>query len=164
MTPTEPPWLTIGRKYIGVRETAGKDTTPTIAKWLLNLKAWWRDDETPWCGVFVAECMKEANMPVPPAWYRAKAWLEWGAPIFEPIVGCVVVFSRVGGGHVGFVVGRAKDGRLMVLGGNQGNQVGVAPFAPDRIVGFRWPVSMTARLTPLPVVDANGVPTSRNEA
>jgi len=162
----DPTWFAAARQYIGVAETPGKATTPLIARWLLNLKAWWRDDETPWCGVFVAECMKESNVTLPAAWYRAKGWLDWGIPLYAPIVGCVVVFERTGGGHVGLVAGRAKDGRLLVLGGNQGNHVSIAPFDASRLAGFRWPVEFLASIayTQLPVLAANGQPSSGNEA
>jgi len=162
----EPKWLVAARSYIGVAELPGKETTPAIARWLLNLKAWWRDDETPWCGVFVAECMKESDIPLPAAWFRAKGWLDWGVPIFAPMVGCVVVFARTGGGHVGLVVGRDPASRLLVLGGNQGNRVGVAAFDMSRVLGYRWPAGITWAGIPgsLPVLAANGQPSSGNEA
>lgn len=83
----------------------------TIARWLDRLGAWWRDDETPWCGAFVGHCLGELGYNVPDAWYRALAWADWGTAIEEPRVGCIVVFRRKGGGHVGFVVGVDETGR-----------------------------------------------------
>ncbi len=53
--------------------------------------------------------------------------------------GCVVVFERAGGGHVGLVVGETAGGRLLVLGGNQGDAVSVAAFQRERVVAYRWP-------------------------
>jgi uncharacterized protein (TIGR02594 family) len=163
----DPKWLETARSYIGVAETPGKATAPTIQRWLLGLKAWWYDDETPWCGVFVAECMKESNIKLPAAWFRAKGWLDWGIPIYAPIVGCVVVYERTGGGHVGLVVGRDELGRLMTLGGNQGNKVGIAPFDMTRVLGYRWPAEFFSAIKdvgPMPVLTANGQPVSHNEA
>ena len=46
----------------------------------------------------------------------------------NPAYGCIVVFSRAGGGHVGFLVGKDKQGNLMILGGNQSNAVNIKPF------------------------------------
>jgi len=46
------------RKYIGLAEVPGKNHNPMILNWLHELKAWWKDDETPWCGVFVAHCLR----------------------------------------------------------------------------------------------------------
>jgi uncharacterized protein (TIGR02594 family) len=95
--------------------------------------------ETPWCGVAVAAWMRAAGIEPPPNWFRAKAWLAFGMPLSEPVAGCVVVFERPGGGHVGLVTGVDQIGRLLVLGGNQGNAVSEVPFARERVLGYRWP-------------------------
>lgn len=133
------PWLLEASRHIGLREVKGAPTSPVIAGWLRSLKAWWTDDETPWCGTFVAACMQSAGVPLPKHWYRAKGWLDWGIPLSAPAVGCVVVFEREGGGHVGFVTGRTTAGNLLVIGGNQGDSVRESPFAFSRVVGYRWP-------------------------
>jgi uncharacterized protein (TIGR02594 family) len=160
---TEPVWLTIARKYVGLREVPGKTTAPVIARWLRRLGAWWRDDETPWCGVFVAGVLDEAGIPRVKNWFRARAWLDWGSSCGGPMVGAIVVFQRAGGGHVGFLVGRDERGRLMILGGNQANAVTIAPFDPERVLGYRWPWSVEPDGR-LPLVASNGAPVSRNEA
>jgi uncharacterized protein (TIGR02594 family) len=159
------PWLIEARKHLGLREIPGAPTAPTIAKWLQSLGAWWRDDETPWCGVATAAWMQAAGVAPPKAWYRAKAWLDWGTPLARPAVGCIVVFERQGGGHVGIVTGYDQRGRLMVLGGNQGNAVNVAPFDLDRVAGYRWPADQMALLmtSTMPTV-ASAAASSRNEA
>jgi uncharacterized protein (TIGR02594 family) len=159
---SEPIWLKKARTYIGTAEIPGAATSGTISRWLLDLKAWWRDDETPWCGVFVAACMKEAGLTVLPVhWYRAKGWLDWGQVLLAPAVGCVVVFERKGGGHVGLVVGRDSTGNLMVLGGNQGNRVSIMAFEMGRVIGYRWPnepgVHFSAPNRELPVVAVAGM-------
>lgn len=159
---SEPLWLTIARRDIGLAETLGKETTPKIRRWLIELGAWWRDDETPWCGVACAAWMREAGAPIPKHYYRARAWLDWGVPLNEPLLGCVVVFERRGGGHVGLVVGRNHLDYLLVLGGNQGDRVSIASFSPDRVLGFRWPISDVAG-DALPTLSAN-LPLSTNEA
>lgn len=162
------PWLTVARKYIGVRETPGKETAPTLARWLRQLGAWWTDDETPWCGTFVGACLDEAGMGRPKHWYRAKAYLDWGTFVPAPAYGSIVVYDRAGGGHVGFVVGTTPSGKIVTLGGNQGNAVSLAPFEPTRVLGFRWPLTKDGMtdpyfLTPPPVLASNA-PLSQNEA
>ena len=160
---TEPSWLTIARKYIGVAEIPGKATAPTISRWLRELRSWWSDDETPWCGTFVAAVLREAGLPVAKHWYRARDWLNWGVPLQRPAPGCVVVYERSGGGHVGFVVGETPSGRLMTLGGNQGNRVSIAPFDRLRVLGYRWPANRPAELPaagPLPVIDSSAASSS----
>lgn len=138
----EPIWLTEARKHEGLAEIPGLRHNATILRWLQQLKAWWQDDETPWCGVFVAHCIDQAGLPLPKFWMRAKAWADWGSRLAAPVPGCIVVFDRKGGGHVGFVVGRTANGLLMVLGGNQGNRVSIAPFELCRVLAYVWPASL----------------------
>ena len=139
---TAPLWLELARKHLGTTEIPGRATHPKIRRWLIDLRAWWTDDETPWCGTFVAAMMKEAGQPLPRHWYRARAWLEWGQPLTGPALGAIVVYARGGGGHVNFAVGLDTRGRVMGLGGNQGNAVSVAPFDRSRVLGYRWPMNV----------------------
>lgn len=164
-THVEPAWLVAARADVGLRELGGAPTAPRIKQWLADLGAWWRDDETPWCGTAVAAWMRGAGIELPKHWYRARAWLDWGVAIDAPTVGCVVVFERAGGGHVGLVVGKDQRGRLLVLGGNQGNAVSIAPFDMTRVLGYRWPADHLALLarTALPVLASAGA-SSTNEA
>ena len=133
-------WLDEAYKYIGQHEIKGAKTNSFVAIWLKLLNAAWHDDETPWCGTFVAHCVKSANLPIPKNWMRARDWLTIGTTILKPCVGAIVVFSRDGGGHVGFVVGKDSNNNLMVLGGNQGDAVKVSPFNLTRVIGYRWPI------------------------
>ena len=165
---TDLPWIVEARRYVGMAEIPGKQHNPTIQNWLRTLKAWWSDDETPWCGTFVAYCCRVAGRAVPKDWFRALAWADAGERLTAPAYGCIAVFNRAGGGHVGFVVGRDRDGNLMILGGNQGNKVSIARFAKDRVVAYIWP-SNGAQNQPaqdryrLPVLAGNGE-FSTNEA
>lgn len=159
-----PLWMWNALGYIGTREIPGKQHSPVILRWLRELKAWWAEDETPWCGVFAAQCLREGGVQdIPRHWYRALAWLDWGVTIPRPRVGCVVVFSRKGGGHVGFVVGQDRRGRLLVVGGNQGNAVSIAPFDVERAVGYRMPKGKELQYLPLPVIPWAG-DSSTNES
>lgn len=138
----EPRWLTQARAYLGEREIPGPRHNPLILGWLHRLRAWWADDEVPWCGTFVAAVLDQSGLPIAANWMRARAWLDWGTSIPLPLVGCVVVFERGPTmGHVGFVVGRSDGGDLLVLGGNQSNAVSVAAFPRSRVLGYRWPAA-----------------------
>lgn len=162
----EPAWLTIARKYIGVAETPGPATTPVIAGWLAKLRAWWTGDDVPWCGVFCAAVMQEAGIDPPRAFYRALAWAEWGVDLPAPALGCVVVYRRSGGGHVNFCAGVDGAGRIMGIGGNQGDRVSLAPFDRTRVVAYRWPSGYThlmAAHQPPPLLASAGA-SSRNES
>ena len=163
----EPTWITVARNYIGEREIKGSRHNPLIVRWWQDIGAgWFTTDETPWCGAFVGGVLKEAGYPILSGAEapRALAWSGYGKRLTNPAVGCIVTFTRSGGGHVGFVVGEDQSGRLMVLGGNQSDAVNVKPFDPDRVDAYRYPPGATVPTAPLPVVDASGQPSSTNEA
>ena len=160
---TEPHWLGIARKYVGTREIVGPQHNTTIMGWLKRLKSWIKDDETPWCGTFVAAVMQEAGLPYPNEYPRAKAWADYGARIRTHLIapGAILVFARQGGGHVGFYVGEDTD-CYHVLGGNQGNAVSTVRIAKARCIATRWPKGQPVNGKPV-WLKANGQ-RSENEA
>ena len=146
-------WLIEARRHIGLEEIPGERNSSVILSWLDALRAWWHDDETPWCGTFVAHCFQFVGYSVPKGWMRALDWAEWGRALEAPMVGCVAVLKRDGGGHVGFVVGQDPKGNLLILGGNQGNKVSIAAFPRYRVVAYRWPAAVPFfGVDPLPVL------------
>lgn len=162
---TSPKWISEAMLYIDLAEIPGPKHSPVIQSWLHKLRAWWSDDETPWCGVFVAHCIEASGFALPKYWMRARAWADWGTRLAAPVPGCIAVFERAGGGHVGFVVGRTSADRLMVLGGNQGNQVSIAQFNRARVIAYVWPPGVPVpAYTALAVLDAGGAQLSTNEA
>lgn len=156
----EPAWLLEARAHMGLAEIPGPKHNRTILGWIRRLGGWFTDDETPWCGTFVAHCMDVAGIARPKHWYRAKEWTAWGKPC-APVVGAVGVFGREGGGHVGFLVGQSRD-NLYVLGGNQSNRVNIMPIARSRLIATRWPAHLAAGSTALPQMTGGAL--SRNEA
>ena len=135
----ELPWIAEARRYIGLREIKGRKHEATILKWLKKLNAWWADDETPWCGVFTGACLNAEGRGIPRYWMRAKAYLDYGTKLTQPAYGSIAVISRTGGGHVFFVIGKTRDGRIVGLGGNQGDAVSITTFKASTIEGYRWP-------------------------
>lgn len=144
----ELPWLQEARKYIGLKEDISKDShnltlirmLDEMGKFSGESKAWWREDETPWCGLFVGFCLGISGRFVVKEWYRAKSWgSDQMTKLKAPAYGSIAVFNREGGGHVGFVVGKNEKGDIMILGGNQSNSVSIVPFKASRIVGYFWP-------------------------
>lgn len=157
-------WLNEARKHIGVKEIPGSVSNAWIvALWAKDKWLGTDDSKVAWCGAFVRHCMDAAGVASPKTYYRAKDWLNWGTPLTKPIEGCVVVFERKGGGHVGFVVGKDKAGNIMVLGGNQGDAVNIKPFGLDRDPQYRWPNALPPMIGSLPLLASNGK-LSTNEA
>lgn len=141
-------WLEYGRKLIGTTEIKGaKHNETVLALWQSAFEATdqpipavFKNDETAWCGGFVGFVMANVGLTqhIPSAFPMARAWATAGTKLEKPAYGCVVVFTRSGGGHVGFVVGKDKFGNLMVLGGNQSDKVSIVPFAKTRAIAYRW--------------------------
>lgn len=142
-TSSEPRWLIEARSLQGTREIPGPKHNTFISNgWgrldkKLGLTARYNDDETPWCGLFVAHCIDASGIEFPRLYPRALAWDDWGQPC-PPCVGAVATFKRGGGGHVGFLVGEDAT-RFYVLGGNQSNAVNVMPLDKARLSKTRWP-------------------------
>lgn len=131
-------WIATGKQYVGLREVKGARHNPNIQMMLKYLGAWWKDDETPWCGVFTAYCLKKNGIVIPKHWYRALDYKNYGAKLSKPCYGCIAIKTRKGGGHVCFVVGKTKDGRLVCLGGNQNDMVNYAVYKASDFEEFRW--------------------------
>ena len=131
-------WIATGKQYVGLREVKGARHNPNIQMMLKYLGAWWNDDETPWCGVFTAYCLKKNGIVIPKHWYRALDYKNYGAKLSKPCYGCIAIKTRKGGGHVCFVVGKTKDGRLVCLGGNQNDMVCYAVYKSSDFEEFRW--------------------------
>lgn len=158
----KPDWMLEAEKYLGLSEVKGPKHNGTILGWLRKLRAWWADDETPWCGTFVANCLLDAKIEVPKAWYRALAWTAYGLPV-TPRYGAILVFQRPGGGHVGFYVGEDTR-RYRVRGGNQNNSVSDTWIEKHRLVGCRWPKGVPVPNTGRIALRSTGEPSSKNEA
>lgn len=154
------------RAAIGVKEIKGPKHSSTIMGWVKNLGAGVlgiavNDDETPWCGTFMAHVMKTHGHQPPKIAVRAKAWATWGDQC-NPVEGAVLVFDRAGGGHVGLYVGEDKT-HYHVLGGNQSDSVNIMRLEKSRMVAARWPkgVKVTGKKVNL---SATAAKTSSNEA
>lgn len=158
-----PKWLRVASSYLGLREIRGPKHNSKILEWWKAIRSHFTDDETPWCAAFVGGVLEECGI-ISSRSAAARSFLNWGVEIDGPCVGCVVVFWRGSpngwSGHVGFVVGRDSSGNLMVLGGNQGNEVNIKPFSQNRVLGYRWPKSENVPLrvgkAQLPVVKSDG--------
>lgn len=95
---------------------------------------------TAWCAAFVNATLQQTGIQGTGS-NMARSFMDWGQPVTQPQEGDLAVFSRGDPsgpyGHVGFFKGYDDQGNIMVLGGNQGDAVSVAPYSPDRLLGFR---------------------------
>lgn len=140
-TVTAPQILVQAIKLIGTKEIVGIKNDVQIMAWAkeLGLENIYTNDETAWCGLFVAFCSKQANLDIgmtnrEALW--ALNWNKFGTRQGVAMLGDVLTFTRNGGGHVGICVG--EDSKCYhVLGGNQGNEVSIKRIEKTRLSQIR---------------------------
>jgi len=95
---------------------------------------------TAWCAAFVNATLQQSGQ-TGTGKLNARSYMDWGQAVDQPQRGDVAVFSRGDPsgwqGHVGFFDGYDDNGRIRVLGGNQGDAVSVASYDPASLLGFR---------------------------
>ncbi len=143
-----PKMITEALKMFGTIEFDGTPNNPVIMAWAREvgrrfLGTSYDNDETPWCGLFMAVVAKRAEkeLPVKPLW--ALNWANFGKKTPDAMFGDILVFKRItatGGiaGHVGLYVGESAT-TYHVLGGNQGDQVCFTEKPKTSLVTFRRP-------------------------
>jgi uncharacterized protein (TIGR02594 family) len=138
-----PPWMKFAYEQIGVREISGPTHNPRVLEYFRSTRAPKipQDDETDWSSAFVHWVLGQAGI----AGTRSlsdRSWLTWGKPS-ELKPGCIAVFWRVAPtseeGHSGFFVGQREDGNLVILGGNQQDEVRLSSLPRSHFLGCRWP-------------------------
>ena len=132
-------WMDEAFKHLGIKEIKGPKTHPEIAKMLVEVKAGWTGDETPWCAIFASAVLKRTGRSYPtksPGW--ALSHRTNGVILKKPAYGAVATKKRNGGGHVTFVAGITETGMIVGLGGNQSDSVNLALFKPSELT-YTWP-------------------------
>lgn len=154
-------WVREARKHIGLREIHGpKHSAEIVQMWKDIKRGGIKDDETAWCAAFVGAMLERVGIKST-RFESARSYLAWGQSLSTPVYGCIAVLSRVGGGHVGFVVGQDRLGNLLILGGNQSDEVSIRAFPLSRISSFRYPNGYAIDHRPLTITSAD---ISTNEA
>lgn len=132
--------LSIAEQYLGKTET--KDTAVLASFIKKNAGIDINPANTAWCAAWMNAVLgasgdrgSEGNR------LAAKSFATYGEDVLSnPEKGDIAVFTRTGGGHVGFFIGyEEKDGKkyVRVLGGNQGNSVSEKLYPADRLVAIR---------------------------
>ena len=162
------PWMEQAKALWGTSEIPGKKSNPVIMGWAKKLGGWiasyFTDDDIPWCGLFVGHVMSQVlpDEPLPSNPLGAREWAKYGETT-QPTYGAIMVFSRAGGGHVGWYVGEDKEA-YHVLGGNQSNTVKVARVGKDRFLEARWPKRYAKPVWSRPITLSASYKLSVNEA
>jgi uncharacterized protein (TIGR02594 family) len=141
---TLPKTIQVGLTLLGTAEVAGPTNNPVIMAWVEELGVSWykqvyTSDAVPWCGLAAGIVAKRAGKVVPVNCLAALAWAGFGEHSPEPSLGDCLVFTRKGGGHVGWYVGEDATA-YHVLGGNQGDRFCIARVLKSQLYTCRRPV------------------------
>lgn len=163
----EPHWLTIAKKYKGVKEAPGAANNQIILSWADRFGGWIKNyfvaDSIPWCGLFVGNVMLEAEFTgLPKNPLGALNWATWGRQLNNPRLGCLMTFIRPGGGHVGFYVGEDRT-HYHILGGNQSDAVTVSRIEKARLRSMNWPLGVALPAPQVIWLKPDGTPVTSNE-
>jgi uncharacterized protein (TIGR02594 family) len=136
-----PGWYAIAKKEMatGIQEIPGSFHNPRIIDYHQSTTLQATDDETAWCSSFVNWCVEASGREGTKS-AAARSWLRWGDALEEPREGCVAVIKRgtqAWQGHVGFFAGESGN-HILLLGGNQGNEVSISSYPKERLLGYRW--------------------------
>ncbi|ETD90412.1 NlpC/P60 family protein [Rhodobacter capsulatus] len=158
------PWMAEALRLQGLHE---RRDTARLRAWLDPAAGAIDPRAMPWCGAFVASCLRAAlpGVILPDTPLAARAWGRFGDPV-APVFGAVLVFWRGAPsgwqGHVGFC--RGEDASAYhVLGGNQSDAVTVTRIAKTRLLAARWPAGVPVTGRPVRRTAA-GLDLSSNEA
>ena len=139
----------LATRFVGMKEVPGKSFNPAIMAMLKLDNEWPDGDEVAWCSAFANYIAWLLRLPRSKD-LRARSWLQVGLPIHLDLAEPgwdIVILKRGSGeqpgshiidapGHVGFF-GGLDGAKVHLLGGNQGDQVSVAPFDRSRVLGVR---------------------------
>ncbi len=153
-----PPWVKTAYSQLGIKETTNNNDGQEVESYL---KSAGLDTGNPWCGAFVNWCFKENDIDGINEPGRALNWSNFGVGLNNPAYGSIATMKRKGGGHVGFIVGLTNNGRVVLLGGNQGDKVQFMAVKKSKILHFRYPTGYEPSYT-LPEIDVKGSNTKLN--
>jgi uncharacterized protein (TIGR02594 family) len=104
-------------------------------KWLPSMSG----TDNAWCASYVNWCLRKAGYAVSNPHYRARSFHGDANfhQITAPIFGAV---AMKGTSHVGFVYAKSSTGSIILLGGNQGDQINFTAF---KSTGLRFYVPLT---------------------
>jgi len=147
-------WIKVGLKEVGTLEVIGGGSNPRIEYYHKVAGLPWAKDQVPWCGSAMAYVFNKAINKVPRNPARALSWSYFGIAIDRPIVGCVAIKHRDGGGHCGIVLA-VRGAYLLLLGGNQTDAFNIKKYRVSSFDWFRYPKGQSINAYSLAFIDTS---------
>lgn len=167
---TTPPWLATAIANIGIAEGPGDNVDNPVVLAMAkacggNIAKTYTHDNIPWCKMFVEYCLAKNGLHGNDTLWALDS-AKIGTKLAGAAFGAIACKKRTGGGHTFIIAGKDKNGKLVAVGGNQGDRVSRATFNLSEIVSFNWPngypLPVKTGMASLPVVDS--APLSKREA
>lgn len=108
-------------------------------------------DKTPWCAAFVNYCLESVSIPGS-GYATASSFKNYGDNMgTTPTYGSIAIMNY---SHVGFIIGQDNKGRIIILGGNQGEPGGVnlGTNPKENVVRYVYPSSHVPTQLNLPTL------------
>lgn len=141
------PWMDFLKRNEGQKEIPGTKANQFIIDLfqytsIKNLKLA-LSDETAWCAACACAALRKNGMQDTNS-ASAATFDKYGTKLDAPKYGCIVTFKTTTGSrrHVTFFSHEDAQGRLVCLGGNQGNALKYSAFAKSKVAQYRWPVPL----------------------
>lgn len=155
----KPTWLRHAERFLGTAEFAGVRDNPQIMQLYRDVgHGEVLHDEIAWCAAFLGSCLERSGIRSTRS-LMARSYLRWGVALPAPRPGCIAVLRRgtdPAAGHCGFFI-RRTAGKILLLGGNQGDRVEISAFPQANLLGYRWPEPDG---TQMQTGDASGFPSA----
>jgi uncharacterized protein (TIGR02594 family) len=141
--------MKIAKTQLGISELTGNNDGTDVEKYLKSVGL---GKGQPWCGAFVNWNLNQVGIPGVKKASWALSWRGYGQKLSQPAYGSIATKTRNGGGHVGFVAGITSNGRIVLLGGNQGDKVKYESF-PASQLKYNYPSGYSPNYN-LPIINA----------
>lgn len=164
MEQSSTPWLDRMTAILGLYEASGFADNPLIIEMARicggTIARDYAHDSIAWCAMAANYCLIASGIPGNDSLW-ALNFATYGVKLAGPAVGAIATKKRYEGGkqvggHVFFVVGKTKEGKIVGRGGNQSDMVCDELFDPSVITGYNWPAGVlrpaAVGLASLPVV------------
>ena len=113
-----------------------------------------KGDATAWCAAFVNYNLETSGIEGT-NFATAYSFKSFGQNLgkSKPVYGAIAVMDY---SHVGIVVGINNDGRVILLGGNQGDAVNLSPNSKSAVFRYVYPSGYTSTTLALPQYNLKG--------
>ena len=139
---TVPIFLEKAMNELGICEIPGLKANARILEYIetVTYSHDMKYDEIAWCAALFGFVMVQCGRPHTGS-LLAKSYMSYGRTLATPRLGCGVIFDRgdkAWQGHIGFFLDE-YSGLTIIVGGNQGDRVGVNAYLKSKVRRYFWP-------------------------